>query len=220
MSPAEGLSGAERNRVGAVPFFVALLGLFATTASAAPDYTWPDRAIAPVSAPPARVPVAILRTGIQRLGQFLSRPGGRDPVRVHAFLEREIAGDFDFRAMSRWVAGPYYRRITGPQRERLSAKLHGLFFHAIARNLGTYARPLPRIDIYPTRAGRSRAVRTVRVRVIPTSGFAIRLDFRFYRSKAGWKVFDVAADGASAIAYYRRYFARRIAAIGPTALYE
>ncbi|MEW8429523.1 MAG: ABC transporter substrate-binding protein [Candidatus Thiodiazotropha sp.] len=40
------------------------------------------------------------------------------------------------------------------------------------------------------------------------------MDFRFYRSEAGWKVFDVSANGNSAVAYYRRHFANQREAQG------
>ena len=46
----------------------------------------------------------------------------------------------------------------------------------------------------------------VPARVIFASGFAARLEFRFYWSGTAWRIFDVAANGASAVAYYRRYF--------------
>ena len=33
-----------------------------------------------------------------------------------------------------------------------------------------------------------------------------RLNFRFYWNDQGWRIFDVSANGASAVAYYRSYF--------------
>jgi phospholipid transport system substrate-binding protein len=48
------------------------------------------------------------------------------------------------------------------------------------------------------------------VAILQASGYPANLDFRFYRGKTGWKVFDVAANGSSALTYYRQYFARKM----------
>ena len=37
-------------------------------------------------------------------------------------------------------------------------------------------------------------------------GYPTRLDFRFYKANNGWKVFDVMANGQSAVIHYRRQF--------------
>ena len=37
-------------------------------------------------------------------------------------------------------------------------------------------------------------------------GIPTKLDFRFYKSKDGWKIFDVKAAGNSAVVYYRKMF--------------
>ncbi|MCB1882186.1 MAG: ABC transporter substrate-binding protein, partial [Gammaproteobacteria bacterium] len=36
--------------------------------------------------------------------------------------------------------------------------------------------------------------------------YPARLDFRFYLAEDGWKVFDVAANGSSAVMHYRQQF--------------
>lgn len=155
-------------------------------------------------APPA--PDQVLRQGLGRLTRFLERaePAKREVVR--AFLDREIAPYFDFAYMSRWAAGPYYRRMSEAQRAALVVRLTDLFLSALARNLGSFTRPLPHVDIYPPRRGRSPNEVSVTARIVPLEGMMMRLEFRFYWSPEGWRIFDVAANGASAAAYYRRYF--------------
>jgi phospholipid transport system substrate-binding protein len=50
------------------------------------------------------------------------------------------------------------------------------------------------------------------VGILQASGYPASIDFRFYQSNEGWKIFDVTANGNSALAYYRQYFNRQMAA--------
>jgi phospholipid transport system substrate-binding protein len=119
--------------------------------------------------------------------------------------------------MARFAAGPLYRRMSADQHRRLNAKVENMFLDALARNLGTYARPLPRIDIYPARAGRAGNDASVIARVVTDAGLAVNLEFRWYWNDGGWKIFDVSANGASALLFYRGYFSTLIRRYGPEA---
>ena len=165
-------------------------------------------------------PAQVLSRGIDRLTGFLI--GARDPTpeEIAAFLSDEIAPSFDFTYMATWAAGLYHRQLDEEQRARLATRLEQLFLGALARNLGSFSQPLPRIDIYRPRPGRSPGGTIVPARVIFASGFAVRLDFRFYWTGAAWRIFDVAANGASAVAYYRRYFGDVLKRSGPDGLSE
>ena len=46
-------------------------------------------------------------------------------------------------------------------------------------------------------------------------GYPAELDFRLYRGTDGWKVFDVVANGSSALVYYRDYFRNSMRRGGP-----
>ncbi len=164
-------------------------------------------------------PDEVIRNGIDRLTRFLATPEATSNDRIRVFIEREIAPHFDFSAMGKWAAGPYYRRLNPKQRQHLYAALREMFLTALARNLGTYARPLPRIDVYPASHGRWAEEAVVRARVSTPGGFPpVRLDFRMYQTSAGWKVFDVTANASSAVAYYRNYFNQMLQRHGPQAL--
>ena len=165
-------------------------------------------------------PAQVLSRGIDRLTGFLI--GARDPTpeAIAAFLGDEIAPWFDFTYMAAWAAGPYHRQLDEEQRALLGARLEHLFLGALTRNLGSFSQPLPRIDIYRPRPGRSAGETIVPARVIFASGFAVRLDFRFYWTGAAWRIFDVAANGTSAVAWYRRYFGDVLKRLGPDGLSE
>lgn len=163
-------------------------------------------------------PAQLLDQGIEKLTRFLANRSNPTSAELRDFLERDIARYFDFAYMSRWAAGPYYRRMNDIERHALAMKLMELFLDALARNLGAFWRPLPYIEIYPANVGRSPEEVSVRVRVIPLDGQDLILDFRYFRSPVGWKIYDVAANGASAVVFYRTYFSRLLRQQGPAAL--
>ena len=96
---------------------------------------------------PVPTPDQVVRQGIDRLTGFLIGARDAEPEVIRDFLNHEIAPAFDFAYMARWAAGPLYRRMNTTQHARLTDKLRELFLAALARNLGSYARPLPHIDV-------------------------------------------------------------------------
>lgn len=171
----------------------------------------PPQSFAPLPATPDQ----LLRQGIDRLTGFLIGAVNPSPEALHIFLDQEVASYFDFDYMARWAAGSFYRRLTPEQNRRLAAKLRYLFMDALARNLGTFTRPLPRIDIFPARAGQTGREATVDARVVTDTGMLVQLEFRWYWGKDGWKIYDASANGASAVAFYRGYFSTLIRRYGP-----
>jgi phospholipid transport system substrate-binding protein len=157
----------------------------------------------------ATSPDQILRQGIDRLKGFLARGGaaGRDEIRD--FLDTEIAPYFDFEYMAQWAAGPLLREMSEEEKAELATRLEDMFFAALARNLGALSDPPPRIEVFPPRMRPYSREVNVTARVLRPGAAPMRMQFRFYRSGEGWKVFDVTANGTSAVAYYRNYFNRQ-----------
>ena len=100
----------------------------------------------------------------------------------------------------------------------MSEVLKDLFLSALAKNLGTYARPVPRVDVYPARANSDGTQANVYTRIISDNGMFSAMNFRFYWNGQGWRIFDVSANGASAVAYYRTYFGEMFKRYGPDAV--
>lgn len=163
-------------------------------------------------------PDQIIRQGIDRLIGFLMGSPDADEQSVRHFVGREIAPYFDFQYMSRWAAGPLYHRLSPEHRVALAHKLSSMFLDALSRNLGTLERPLPRVDVFPARPGNSMSEARVYVRVMSAQAPPVRLEFRFYWGQDGWKVYDVSANGASAVAFYRGYFTSALRTHGPDAV--
>ncbi len=185
---------------------------------AQPGYGQEDALYEPGYTPVPATPDQVVRRGVDRLTGFLMGAQNPPPGAIRGFLDREIAPSFDFTYMARWAAGPMYRRLDPAQNARMTVMLKDLFLSALAKNLGTYARPLPRFDVYPARTTANGSQATVHTRVTTANGMFSGMDFRFYWNEQGWRIFDVSANGASAVAYYRSYFREMFKRYGPEAV--
>jgi phospholipid transport system substrate-binding protein len=194
----------------AVALLVASAHLFAQS-----GYGQGNPLYTPAYRPIAATPDQVIRRGVDRLSGFLVGAQNASPQAIRAFLDHEIAPSFDFAYMARWAAGPMYRRLSDAQHARMTAVLKDLFLSALAKNLGTYAQPTPRVDVYPARTTANGRQATVHARVVSLNGIFSGLNFRFYWSEQGWRIFDVSANGASAVAYYRNYFGDMFRRYGP-----
>ena len=160
-------------------------------------------------------PDQLIRQGLDRMMGFMMGSPNADQRSVRDFVGVEVARYFDFDYMSRWAAGPFYHRLSPQQRIAMTAKLKSMFLDALSRNLGAMQRPLPRIDVFPARPGRTMSEARVYARMLSAKGPALRLEFRFYWSPQGWRVYDTIANGASAVAFYRNYFSTTLRRHGP-----
>ena len=185
-------------------------------AMSAPGYYGPGPARALPPGSRGATPVARLERGLEQLRNFLAG-GSPNAVALEKFLEQNLARFFDFETMARWVAGPLYRQMNAQQKNHFQTRLQNLFFEALARQLGIYSRGLPRVVFdRPRRTGEREVV--VRARVYPRNGYPVRLAFRFHYGRKGWRIYDVASNGQSAVSYYRGYFNRLVRQRGLAAL--
>lgn len=169
----------------------------------AAPYVYPGPSL---PAPRATVsPDRLLEQGLERMRAFLARGGPRNRAQIEAFLEEQIAPYFDFDRMAAWVARPFYRRMAPTQQARLREDLKERFLAILARELGAFTSPQPRVDYYrPVPIGPDEM--EVGARVLPATGYPIRLSFRFHLGDDGWKVVDASSNGHSAVQYFRQRF--------------
>ncbi len=154
-------------------------------------------------------PDQVLREGVSKLLQFMRQPERPSQAEIALFLQNDIAPYFDFAYMSTWVAGPMNRYMTEQQHAELAQSVQQLLLSTLAMRLSSFQNQDVRF-FPPRRVGENEV--KVRVGILRAGGYPAKLDFRFYRGSNGWKVFDVAANGSSALSYYRQYFSRRLGA--------
>ena len=162
-------------------------------------------------APPAarqQNPTAVLKSGMEKMLAFLRQTPAPDRLRIAAFLDQEIAPFFDFEYMGQAVAGKLYRDMSDAQRKRLEARLKEEFLGTLAARLAEYDQQ--QVVYLPARRGRGDRV-SLSIAVQEAGPYPTRIDFRLRRTDDGWKVYDVAANNSSALAFYRNYFRQSVA---------
>ena len=161
-------------------------------------------------APAARIerrpgPEAVIQSGMENLIDYLSRKPRPTKMDLAVYLKEKVAPGFDFERMARAAMGRAYRALSPQGRKALVDRLEQDF-------LGVMARHLARFDGQRIRYFRPRWMGPNRARVtigLAGSGkrYPARLDFLMYRGRDGWKVYDLAANGQSAVSHYRRKLA-------------
>ena len=148
-------------------------------------------------------PAALLKEGVTKLTSFIRTGEAQNPAQAMAYLEKDIAPYFDFAYMTRWAAGPAWREMSSAQRAEMQQTITTSFLTTLAQKLTTYTNQPIR---YFTPRGHGKDEMTVSAWITQPAGYPTKLDFRFYKAKDGWKVFDVKANGNSAVVYYRDQF--------------
>ena len=111
--------------------------------------------------------------------------------------------------MAKSAAGPAYQKMSPAQRAKISKEIKINFLTTMAKRLTSYDKQRVRYLAHRVSADQRTAV--VGVAILSPRSYPARLDFRFYKGKQGWRVFDVMANGQSAVVYYRRQFRQMMA---------
>lgn len=157
-------------------------------------------------------PAKVLRSGVEALTGFLSNNEGVPPAQLRAFLEKEIVPYFDFQRMSFWSAGSVNRYLNPEQRHQVTALLKERFLLTMVEQLSGYKHS--RIQYLRPRGNPRRGNVTLGMRVFGADSYPVQLDFKLYRGRDGWKVYDVVANGVSAVSHYRKEFSQMVSNYG------
>jgi len=155
-------------------------------------------------------PAELLKASINKVIYFLNQP--KDNVSVDqmtTFLDSEIAPHFDFKYMARWVAGRYSKTMSPDEQRQFTENFSELFVTTFVKKLTRYQNYPPVVDSFKSkRVNENEAV--VTAQILQENGSHIKIDFKFLKTKQGWKVIDVRGNGISALYYYRNYFATQM----------
>lgn len=153
-------------------------------------------------------PAQVLRAGVETLTGYLGNNQEGDPGQLRAFLEQRIVPYFDFNRMAFWAAGPLNRYLSPEQSGALTALLKERFLQTMAEQLSGYKQS--RIQYLRPRGNPRQGDVTLGVRVFGADSYPVQLDFKLYRGNRGWKVYDVVANGVSAVSHYRNEFSQLV----------
>lgn len=160
----------------------------------------------PVKAPrptPAQEAGVVLKQGLKKLLGFFSQNKAPSPELIAAFLDKEISPYFDFDYMAKWSAGAFYNRLNNLEKKEVANELKTRFLSTMAQKLSSFDKQSVRY--LAPKVGNKGQVE-LSIAIDNRGGYPAKLDFRLYKSSNGWKVYDVSANGSSALVYYRQYF--------------
>jgi phospholipid transport system substrate-binding protein len=141
----------------------------------------------------------------------------RDHEKLFAAVDTEVLPYFDFRVMSRSVLGRYWHGANDQQRQRFIKEFRELLVRTYATALLKYNDE--KIRYLPVFAKPEDKQVLVRTQIIPSGGGqSIPLNYSFYRSADGWKVYDVSIEGVSLVTNYRSTYAEKVSKEGLDAL--
>jgi phospholipid transport system substrate-binding protein len=149
---------------------------------------------------------AVVKQGMEDLLAFMNAKPRPTDMKLAAFLEEKVVPRFDFRRMAALSMGPAYQRLGEEKAADLQQKIEQHFLASLAKKMAGFEQQQVRF-FRPRRAGYNQAVVTVGIANPGT--YPARFDFRMRLDKDGWKIYDVAANGHSVVAFYRRHFARQ-----------
>ena len=133
----------------------------------------------------------------------------KDTKKLYAMVGEHVLQNFDFRAMSRTVLGRYWRDAGEEQRARFTGEFRDLLVRTYATALLKYNNE--KIVYLPFKFIPDDRTTTVKSEVRRTDGGpTIAINYSFYRTDAGWKVYDVTIEGASLVTTYQSTYAARI----------
>ncbi|MEZ5541357.1 MAG: ABC transporter substrate-binding protein [Pseudomonadota bacterium] len=148
-------------------------------------------------------PDAIVKAGVNKLTKFIRSGRAEDREQALAFMTTEVEPYFDFEYMTRWAAGPAWQQMSPQQRAFMQDQLKKSFMNTLASKLVTYTDQPIR---YFTPRGQDGNDVRVSAWIMQPTGIPTKLEFRFYKNGDQWKIFDVKAEGTSAVVYYRKQF--------------
>ena len=141
----------------------------------------------------------------------------KDHKKLYVMVDEHVLPNFDFRAMSRTVLGRYWRTADEEQRARFTGEFRDLLVRTYATALLKYNDET--IVYLPFKMAPDDRTATVKSEVRRTDGGpSIAINYSFYRTDAGWKVYDVTIEGASLVTTYQSTYSARVQREGVNAL--
>jgi len=141
----------------------------------------------------------------------------KDHKKLYAMVDEHVLPHFDFRAMSRTVLGRYWRQASEDQRQRFVSEFRDLLVRTYATALLKYNNE--QIVYLPFRMDPGDRIAMVRSEVRRTDGGPpIAINYSFYHTDTGWKVYDVTIEGASLVTTYQSTYAEQVRRDGLDAL--
>ncbi|HUX29611.1 MAG TPA: ABC transporter substrate-binding protein [Thiobacillus sp.] len=131
-----------------------------------------------------------------------------NPAKVHQLVEAKILPNFDFNRMTQLALGKHWPRATAAQKQSLVTEFRNLLVRTYSSSLTAFTDEV--IEFKPLTMKPDDTDVTVRSEIRQPGGQPIPINYSFYKTAFGWKVYDVTIDGVSLVTNYRASFASTI----------
>jgi phospholipid transport system substrate-binding protein len=126
----------------------------------------------------------------------------RDPNRAIAVVDRIVSPHVDTTRSAKLILGHHWRDATPTQRQQFTDNYKRLLLRTYAVHVSDYTDV--NVAYLPTIQSTNDGVQVVvRTRVSRPAREPANVDYRMIRTDAGWKVYDVVANGISIVLSFR-----------------
>lgn len=132
----------------------------------------------------------------------------KNPQTIHKLVSRYILPVVDIQATSRLVLGHYWRTATPQQRQAFVAQFKELMIRTYSKSISQY--PNSKIEYLSNRDTSDGRFATVYTRVVPPNHQPVSVDYSLFKTKNGWKIYDLTISGLSLVQSYRSTYAEEI----------
>lgn len=131
-----------------------------------------------------------------------------NPGRIYPLVEDILLPRFDFTQISRLALGDHWKSASDAEKKSFIREFQELLVRTYATALLSYSGQ--EIEYPPIKSAPDAKKVKVKTKVKSAGSSAVPIDYSLYKSKKGWKVYDVTIDGVSLVSTYRSNFNSQI----------
>ncbi len=165
-------------------------------------------------------PLDTLKEPVDQIIQILNDPQYKDPSKrdvQHDNIWKIVRTIFDFKAISRLTVGRYWKKFVPSEKEAFTDVFSQFLGNTyISKIQGEYQNEKI-VFLGQKMISESKAL--VKTKII-RAGVETPINYRMYRRKDNWKIYDVKIEGVSLVKNYRNQFRKILLKELPTQLIE
>ncbi len=131
-----------------------------------------------------------------------------DKKKVLDLVEAKVLPHFDFEKMTRMAVGRPWRTSTAEQQQALVTEFRTLLVRTYTAAFSRYEDQ--KVEVKPASIDESGIKATVSTLITKPGSQPIAVDYKMEKKQDGWKVYDLAVDGATLIGNYRNQFEEKV----------
>ena len=124
--------------------------------------------------------------------------------KIFALVDAKVVPHFDFARMTRLAMGRNWSKASPEQQQALTKEFRDLLVRTYSVSLAQYRNQSLEFKPVATQPGDTEV--TVKTLLVQPGRQGVPIDYSMSRTEAGWKVYDIAVDGASLVTTYRGTF--------------